>query len=377
MYANITVGFHRGNEVKGIFEVHKAFSNGKMSVKAAPGTFGNTVPTPRVQLDEAGFTYCNKDGGEIDMSKMLSTNPLAKEIGASNADATDYEQEFISHESEDDAMDRIQHTFQMLETVATASVNGIVRGLVVSGPPGIGKSHGVEQVLKGNDVINALAGKEPNYTVVSGASSAIGLYQTLYFYRQSNATVLFDDCDSVLFDELSLNLLKAALDSGKKRRICWNTESRVLRENDIPNHFDFEGSVIFLTNLNFERTKASKIADHLKAIMSRCHYLDLEIGNQRDLLLRVKQVVRDGMLASYDFNKQEEHDLLAYFFDNADYLREISLRMVTKLADLVKMQPGNWREFAEATCLKRDAKFKRLRQQQVDNLAETTSKLPA
>lgn len=364
MHVTIVKGYHRGQEVKGTFVIHKPFNKGKLSVKAAVGLFGNTVPTPRVQLEEADFFYSDAKGDAIDINTMVNSNPLVAAVKDAVVE-TNYEQEFISNETEDEAMNRIQHTFNMLEEVASAAQAGIVRGLVVSGPPGIGKSFGVENVLRKSDTIAALSDGEPDYTIIKGAASAIGLYQILYNYNKPNNTVLFDDCDSILFDEVSLNLLKAALDSGKKRRLCWNTESRVLRDAGIPNSFNFEGSVIFLTNLNFEKTKASKIADHLKAIMSRCHYLDLEIGNQRDLLLRVKQVVRDGMLDCYNFTDAEKAEVVNYFFDNADYLREISLRMCTKIADLAKMKPGSWQEFAEATCLKREAKFKRLGERQL------------
>ena len=168
--------------------------------------------------------------------------------------------------------------------------------------------------------------------------------------------------DGILFEEESLNLLKAALNSGDRRRICWNKESRVLNEADMPNSFDFEGSIIFLTNIDFERSiaKNSRISAHLAAIMSRCHYLDLEIGSKRDKMLRIKQIIRDGMLTPYDFSQDEEQAIQSFISDNADYLRELSLRMVKKIADFVKADPEGWHAMAESTCLQREAKFKRL-----------------
>jgi len=98
----------------------------------------------------------------------------------------------------------------------------------------------------------------------------------------------------------------------------------------------------------------------MQAILSRCHYLDLEISNQRDQLLRVQQVMQDGMLKDYNFKNGEENMILSYIKDNADHLREISLRMVKKIADLVKVKPTDCFKFIEATCLHRPAKFKRL-----------------
>jgi hypothetical protein len=94
--------------------------------------------------------------------------------------------------------------------------------------------------------------------------------------------------------------------------------------------------------------------------MSRCHYLDLEINSTRDKLLRIKQVVRDGMLTPYAFGEQQITDLLNFINNNADYLREISLRMVKKIADFVQSDPLCWQELAEATCLQKEARFRRL-----------------
>jgi hypothetical protein len=355
-FVNIKQGVHRGEVVTGVFPVVKPF-NGKHVVVKTNAQAPFMVENARVKVAQGEFNYCTSNGEELDGDLI---NFAVMPGGAGEADATNFEAEFLASESEDDAMNRIQGTFDMLNEVTDAAAQGIIRGLVVSGPPGIGKSHGVEEVMRENNLPRTLRGQEPDYEVVKGAASAIGLYKTLYMFRKKGQTVIFDDCDSILFDELSLNLLKAALDSGDKRKLSWRTESRVLEGEDIPNQFDFEGSAIFLTNLDFDRTKASKIKMHLEAIQSRCHYLDLEISSRRDQLLRIMQVVRDGMLKDYNFAPEQQEVIVNYVIDNADYLRELSLRMVKKIADLVAMKPNGWEEIVEATCLKREAKFKRL-----------------
>ena len=80
--------------------------------------------------------------------------------------------------------------------------------------------------------------------------------------------LVFDDCDSILLDDISLNLLKGALDSGKKRKISWLSEYRALKEAGIPDSFNFHGSVIFITNLKFDKMKSQKLKDHLDALQS-------------------------------------------------------------------------------------------------------------
>ena len=128
------------------------------------------------------------------------------------------------------------------------------------------------------------------YEVVKGAMTALGLYAKLYEHADANHVLVFDDCDSVLMDELSLNILKAALDSGKRRVLHWNADSAKLRSEGIPNKFEFKGGVIFITNVKFENVRSKKLQDHLEALQSRCHYLDLTLDTMRDKFLRIKQI---------------------------------------------------------------------------------------
>tara|TARA_B100000965_G_C19447210_1_gene693572 strand:+ start:149 stop:991 length:843 start_codon:yes stop_codon:yes gene_type:complete len=247
---------------------------------------------------------------------------------------------------------RLRERFDILNDMTQASVDGVVRGMVVTGPPGVGKSFGVEQVLNENRMFDKMAGKRDRFQVIKGASSAIGLYKVLYENSDKGSVLVMDDCDTVLHDETSLNLLKAALDSSKHRFLSWNTDSSLLRREGIPDRFEFKGSVIFITNLKFEGTRG-KLKDHLDAIMSRCHYLDLTLDTMRDKFLRCKQLVKDGMLSDYKFEKSQETALMNYMAANKEKLREVSLRMVTKIADLMKHQPKTWKRYVEVTCMKR------------------------
>ena len=255
-------------------------------------------------------------------------------------------------ETDADIVERLRTRFQILEDMTQASIDGVVRGMVVTGPPGVGKSFGVEQVLEKNNLFDKLAGNRLRFGIEKGAASAIGLYKLLYNYADKNSVLVLDDCDTVLYDETSLNLLKAALDSSKKRRLSWNTDSSLLRREGIPDSFEFKGSVIFITNLKFDNVRG-KIKDHLDAIMSRCHYLDLTMDTTREKMLRCKQIVDDGMLNEYGFSKDEQAEVLDFIFDNKDRMREISLRMVTKVADLRKSMSSRWKVMAEVTCMRR------------------------
>jgi len=256
-------------------------------------------------------------------------------------------------ETEEAAMDRIRERFEILTEMTRAAIDGGIRAMIVSGPPGVGKSFGVEQEIDKATLFDRIAGKRLRAEVVKGSATPIGLYQTLYKYSDENCVLVFDDCDSILVDDVALNLLKGALDSGKKRKISWLAESSTLRREGIPDSFDFKGSVIFITNLKFETMKSQKLRDHLDALQSRCHYLDLTLDTMRDKILRIKQIAKDGVLfEGYDFEPETQDAIFEFMETNQSRLREMSLRMALKIADLRKLSEGNWKRLAETTCMK-------------------------
>jgi hypothetical protein len=260
----------------------------------------------------------------------------------------------VREESDQDIMDRMRDRFDMLEEMTKATKKGDVRAMIVSGPPGVGKSFGVEKVLGKHDLLADIAGdsKLKKYEVVKGAMSAIGLYVKLYKYADKDNVIVFDDCDSIFADELSLNILKAALDSKKTRRIHWNTDSFKLRNEGVPDSFEFKGSAIFITNLKFDKAKG-KIKEHLMALESRCHYVDLTIDTEREKMLRIKQIVSDGMLDEYQMSDEVKDDIVDFIDINKKRLRELSLRTVLKVADLAKAFPLKWEAMAENTVMRR------------------------
>jgi hypothetical protein len=208
-------------------------------------------------------------------------------------------------------------------------------------------------VLGKHDLIATLGERAPKYEVVKGAMSAIGLYCKLYKMADKDNVIVFDDCDSIFSDELSLNILKAALDSKKTRRIHWNTDSFKLRNEGVPDSFEFKGSAIFITNIKFDNVKSKKMRDHLEALESRCHYIDLAIDTDREKLLRIKQITNDGMLNEYMLTDETVQEIVDFCDINKKRLRELSLRTVLKVADLAKAFPDKWEAMAENTVMRR------------------------
>jgi hypothetical protein len=267
------------------------------------------------------------------------------------------EQETPTQSKETDAeiIERLRERFEILDDMTRAVKKGAVRAMIVSGAPGVGKSFGVEKVLGKHGLMADIANDEKlkKYEIVKGAMSAIGLYSKLYEFSAEKNILVFDDCDSVLLDDLSLNILKAALDTSKKRTISWNTDSRLLRSEGVPNSFEFKGGAIFITNINFQNIKSKKLQDHLLALESRCHYIDLTIHTEREKMLRIRQIVADGMLHEYNFPEGAEEQLISYIDDNKKNLRELSLRTVLKMADLMRSFPNDkWKRVAQISLMR-------------------------
>jgi hypothetical protein len=330
-------GNYRGYAIQNSeFELVSGFQTGArggfVTVKNN-GAFPNCPDTIRIRVDNiADIEYTN--GMKQDNVVRLETPTKPQE-------------------TDEEAMARIRERFEILTEMTKATVSGDIRAMIVSGPPGVGKSFGVEQEIDKACLFDKLAGKRLRAEVVKGSATPIGLYQTLYKYSDPNCVVVFDDCDSILLDDVALNLLKGALDSGKKRKISWLSESSTLRREGIPDQFEFKGSVIFITNLKFDQMKSQKLRDHLDALQSRCHYLDLTLDTMRDKLLRIRQIAKDGVLfADYEFEPAVQDDIIEFMNTNKDRLREVSLRMALKIADLRKMSVVNWRRLAETTCMK-------------------------
>ena len=348
-------GMYRGTRVNDMmFTLVKDFQTGAkgnfVTVKS-DGFFGDNVPeNVRITVDSIE---------DVEITGSTKSAPaIAFNVDTINRDA-DVPADFVKQatgpivESEEQVMVRIGERFEILHQMTRAVIAGDVRAMIVVGPPGVGKSYGVEFELEKSGLFDKISGRKIKYEVVKGAMTPIGLYTTLYQHSDANNVLVFDDCDSVFQDELALNILKAALDSGKKRRIHWNSDSAMLRREGVPDVFDFKGGCIFITNLKFENIQSKKMKDHLEALQSRCHFLDLTLNTMRDKYLRIKQIFGQGQLFNdYDFTPEQGDEILQFMDENKDRLREMSLRMALKLADLTKVSGMNWKALARSTCMK-------------------------
>ena len=117
---------------------------------------------------------------------------------------------------------------------------------------------------------------------ISGSISPSGLYRVLFEHR--NELILSDDCDDLFKDQEGRNLLKAACDTKKVRKISWmKSGSKYIDPDDydydnpgdeLPKYFDFKGKLIAISNLKLDKL------DPDGAFRTRCYIIDINPTNE-------------------------------------------------------------------------------------------------
>jgi hypothetical protein len=238
----------------------------------------------------------------------------------------------------------INERFGFVSDMVTMLASGAQASVVVTGPGGLGKSYTVTKALSDNGFkdMSILDGEfqvgqrvtNKKFIVVKGYSTPKGLYRLLY--ENKDGVIVFDDCDSVLKDPVSLNLLKGALDSYSRRIISWRAD---IRDEDLPTSFEFKGRVIFISNL------ASSQID--QAIITRSMAVDLSMTTQQKID-RMRFILESGEFMP-EANKQHKVDALNLVESLKDAVKELSLRTLIQVTKIRASAGVNWRNLAEYT----------------------------
>ena len=224
----------------------------------------------------------------------------------------------------------------------TDMVNMVAQGdqasVIICGPGGLGKSHTVMTALKNKGFADITLSEDEasnskkSYTVVKGYSTAKGLYRALF--ENKDGVLVFDDCDSVLKDPVSVSLLKSALDSYSRRIITWRAD---FKDDELPNSFLFKGRVVFISNMS------SQAMD--QAIITRSLCVDLSMTTEQKVERMQHLIGNDDFMPEYDVrHKQEAMQLIAEVQDN---VKELSLRTLIQCTKIRKANTRNWAELAE------------------------------
>jgi hypothetical protein len=237
-------------------------------------------------------------------------------------------------------MFNINQRFDFVEKLVSMVADGVQPSAIITGEGGLGKTFTVTKTLenKGYKDISDLAdfqvGSVINarrcFTMVKGYSTPKGLYRTLF--ENNKSIIVFDDCDSVLKDPVALNLLKSALDSYGKRIISWNAD---MKDEDLPRSFNFEGRVIFISNMDDGKID--------QAIRSRSMMIDLSMTTDQKIERMETIAASPEFLPEYD--AAVKADALALIREIKADVKEISLRTLISVAK-VRASNTEWKDLA-------------------------------
>ena len=222
----------------------------------------------------------------------------------------------------------INQRFGFLEKFTNMVLDGETVSAIVTGEGGLGKSHTIMGALEKRGWQEGT-----QYVVVKGYATPKALYGTLWEHRDK--TIIFDDCDSVLKDAVSLNLLKGALDSYDKRTISWLQKGFI--DDNLPNSFEFQGNIIFISNMSSDKLD--------QAVKSRSMTIDLSM-TLKDKIERMNYIL-PSVMPSYPMDlKQTALDFMA---QHADIAKEFNMRTLQKVIKVVHAYGDNpeWKDAAK------------------------------
>jgi hypothetical protein len=287
-----------------------------------------------VQFDQKSGNYFAKVGSKT--IKSYSKKYVEKRLTAMVGDI----ETAVAVATEKQNRFGINERFSFVEKLVTMVATGVQPSAVITGEGGLGKTYTVTKTLESHgykdisDLADFQVGTIINtrkcFTMVKGFSTAKGLYRTLF--ENNKSVIVFDDCDAVLRDPVALNLLKGALDSYGKRIISWNAD---MRDDDLPRSFNFEGRVIFISNMEQDRID--------QAIRSRSMMIDLSMTHDQKVD-RMEYIAKsDEFMPEYDLDSKM--DALELIREIGAEAKEISLRT---LISVTKIRAANkdWKDLA-------------------------------
>lgn len=231
---------------------------------------------------------------------------------------------------------------------------GFRNSLIIYGGPGTGKTFVVTQTIKEEGLK-----KNQDWFLIKGKITTSSLYQTLFMHRKGSL-LLFDDTDSVWGDSDSANILKAALDSYDERVISWvsprttnvslMTDDQKEEYNDtidsklqadaeakikLPSEFVYEGKIIFISNLPYEKFD--------EAVLTRSAKIDMTI-TQEQMFMRMKSILPH--LGSKDVPVDAKEEILDYLknVSRSGILTGVSMRTYVAAEDLYRSGLPNWKD---------------------------------
>lgn len=259
-----------------------------------------------------------------------------------------------------------------LEGLTKGLMNGSFNALFVAGRGGTGKTQTVETTLEEGGLTDG-----SGYFKITGSSSPIGIYSALY--KNKDGIILFDDCDGALESQDGRNLIKAATDTKKVRKVAWAKKSAGMYDPEdrdaaqaaksaaqgpaknyddnsidfdmddeaggedevdmyadkLPRHFNFTGRVIFISNLPMNKL------DPDGALRTRAFVIAVD-PTPEEIFERMGEIVNDIRLENGTLNEDERQEVLEVV-KSSKKANDASLRTLVRALNLRASGAPNWK----------------------------------
>jgi hypothetical protein len=240
---------------------------------------------------------------------------------------------------------------QMTKIFATS--NGAINGLIITGNAGIGKTHFVRQAF-------IETGTKDRTDEIKGSSiTAPAFYYKLWMNRMPGQILVLDDVDLVQKSKAEvsaiLDLMKGATEPTKGERILsWLRASvnALFRENGVPESFDFQGSIVWITN-ETQESLAKACGPHWNAISSRFRQVPVWLDDKESLMYTIYLIEEAGLLGKNcqakegGYSEDVIQHTVQYLKDNWKSMDDITPRVAVKIADTIETYPNDWKIYVE------------------------------
>ena len=282
---------------------------------------------------------------------------------------------------------------EMLEKVQAVG-EGYSAGLIISGPPGVGKSKTVKELLK------AMPGLEHTEDVkteqdTDKASPTFkqwfetdriikpgplfrknkyapwSLVRDLWRNRNTGNIVVIDDNDVALMDLNFCGIIMSATEMDADREVHYTAKKiQDLECEGVPDMFNYDGGIIILTNYDMRNSPREgedgfkKYHERWRAMVSRNagQYVDMNMDDRTLLVFLEHRIRETEMLLDSDYlekthktrgitesQQQELFEFVRELVSEDQLVQDIDLRVYNAIAGYVIRADGKTKEWKEMT----------------------------
>jgi hypothetical protein len=173
--------------------------------------------------------------------------------------------------------------------------------------------------------------EDQDYFILSGKATPVFLYK--FLYDHSDKVIVLDDMDEVFKDNTGANILKAALDSKRVRKVTYGSSG--LGEG-YENSFTFTGKVVNISNMT--------LAEYPGAIVSRASGSIAEIDYTLDELIDfIKNHIAAGIVPEFE-DKEFKTEVIDYILELSEKTKHPPVpRFVANLVNIAIANPGDYK----------------------------------